>query len=142
MAQKGKKPNPQPQTGGCPSLEQLAQEKQLDFELRFFESILATYPDYVDVLRVMSNNLTHKHRYREGLEIDRQLVRLRPLDSVAHYNLACSFALLRKADQALKALERAIELGYRDFQYMAQDKDLDSIRKDPRFQQIIREFTR
>src|SRR5262245_34026068 len=116
------------------------EQTQLDFEIDFFARILERYPDYVDVLRVQGNNLTLKGRYAEGLQIDKRLVMLRPQDPLAHYNLACSFALLRKSDLALKTLRRAIELGYRDFRYMREDHDLDSIRHDPRFRQLLREF--
>ena len=42
--------------------------------------------------------------------------------------------------QTLKTLRRAIELGYRDFRYMKEDHDLDSIRHDPRFRQLMREY--
>jgi tetratricopeptide (TPR) repeat protein len=121
-------------------LARLADQTQLDFELDFFSAVLQRYPDYVDVLRVLGNLLTLKGRYAEGLQIDRRLVQLRPTDALAHYNLACSYALLKRADQALKTLRRAIELGYRDFRYMREDRDLDTIRQDPRFRQLLREF--
>src|SRR5262245_5661512 len=118
----------------------LEQQSQLDFELDFFEAVLQRFPDYVDVLRVHGNNLTLKGRYADGLQLDKKLIRLRPQDPLAHYNLACSYALLRKAELALKTLRQAIELGYRDFRYMREDHDLDSIRHDPRFRQLLREF--
>jgi tetratricopeptide (TPR) repeat protein len=121
-------------------LARLADQTQLDFELDFFSAVLQRYPDYVDVLRVLGNLLTLKGRYAEGLQVDRRLVQLRPTDALAHYNLACSYALLKRADQALKTLRRAIELGYRDFRYMREDRDLDAIRQDPRFRQLLREF--
>ena len=38
----------------------------------------------------------------------------------------------------MKTLRRAVELGYRDFRYMGEDRDLDSIRHDPRFRQLLR----
>jgi tetratricopeptide (TPR) repeat protein len=117
-----------------------AEQSQLDFEIEFFGRVLERHVDYVDVLRVQGNNLTLKGRYAEGLQIDKQLVRLRPHDPLAHYNLACSYALVRRPDQAIKALRRAIELGYRDFRYMREDRDLDSIRHDPRFRQMLHEF--
>src|SRR6516162_5916557 len=117
-----------------------AEQSQLDFELDFFAGILERFPDYVDVLRVQGNNLTLKGRFAEGLQIDRRLVQLRPADPLAHYNLACSYALLKRPEQAIKTLRRAVELGYRDFRYMREDRDLDSIRHDPRFRQLIREF--
>jgi hypothetical protein len=88
----------------------------------------------------MGNNLTLKGRYAQGLQIDKRLVQLRPGDALAHYNLACSYALLKRPDMALKALRRAVELGYRDFRYMREDRDLDSIRHDPRFRQLLREY--
>ena len=94
------------------------------------------------MLKAIGSNLTMKGRVREGLEVDRRLVRLRPHDALAHYNLACSYSLLQRPDSALKTLRKAIELGYRDFQYMKQDRDLDGIRKDPRFRQLLREFER
>jgi tetratricopeptide (TPR) repeat protein len=117
-----------------------ADQNQLDFELDFFAGVLVRHPDYVDVLRVMGNLLTLKGRFAEGLQIDRRLVQLRPNDPLAHYNLACSYALLKRPEQSLKTLRRAVELGYRDFRYMKEDRDLDSIRHDPRFRQLLREY--
>jgi tetratricopeptide (TPR) repeat protein len=118
----------------------LAAQSQLEFELSFFPGILRRHAEYVDVLRAHGNNLTLKGRYRDGLDIDRRLIALRPNDPVVYYNLACSYALLRKPELALQALRRAVELGYHDFQFLRKDKDLDSIRHDPRFEQLLREF--
>jgi tetratricopeptide (TPR) repeat protein len=122
------------------SLARLAEQTQLDFELDFFGGILQRHEGYVDILRAHGNNLTLKGRYGDGLEIDKRLIRLRPNDALAHYNLACSFALLKKADQALKTLRKAVELGYRDFRYMREDRDLETVRHDPRFRQLLREY--
>ena len=92
------------------------------------------------MLRVQGNNLTLKGRFADGLQVDKRLVQLRPNDPLAHYNLACSYALLKRPDHAIKTLRRAVELGYRDFRYMREDRDLDSIRHDPRFRQLLREY--
>jgi len=141
MAHQGKHfsegPEPAP-AGAAPT--RTADHTQLDFELDFFSGVLARQPDYVDVLRIMGNLLTLKGRFAEGLQIDKRLVQLRPGDALAHYNLACSYALLKRPEQSLKTLRRAVELGYRDFRYMREDHDLDSIRHDPRFRQLLREY--
>jgi tetratricopeptide (TPR) repeat protein len=118
----------------------LPDQNQLDFEVAFFAAILEHSPDYVDVLRILGSLLTLKGRFAEGLKIDRRLVRLRPEDPLAHYNLACSYALLKRPDQSLETLRRAVELGYRDFRYMREDHDLETIRHDPRFRQLLREY--
>jgi tetratricopeptide (TPR) repeat protein len=141
MAKQGKQSNEGSEpvsTGSSPPRP--TDQSQLDFELEFFSGILVRRPNYIDVLRVMGNNLTLKGRYTQGLQIDKRLVQLRPNDALAHYNLACSYALLKRPDQALKSLRRAVELGYRDFRYMREDRDLDSIRHDPRFRQLMREY--
>ena len=115
----------------------LPDQYQLDFEIAFFSGILDYSPDYVDVLRILGSLLTLKGRYAEGLKLDRRLVRLRPDDALAHYNLACSYALLKRPEQSLATLRRAVELGYRDFRYMREDHDLEIIRDDPRFRQPV-----
>jgi len=141
MAQQGKHFNegPEPTSTSSPGGRGVDQS-QLDFELEFFERVLACNPDYVDVLRIMGNLLTLKGRFADGLQVDKRLVQLRPSDALAHYNLACSYALLKRPDQSIKTLRRAVELGYRDFGYMKKDHDLDSIRHDPRFRQLLREY--
>jgi hypothetical protein len=141
MAHLGKHSNEDPGSAitGQPS-SRGAEQGQLDFELDFFRGVLERCPDYVDVLRLMSKLLTLKGRFAEGLQIDRRLVQLCGSDPLAHYNLACRYACLKRPDQCLKVLRRAVELGYRDFRYMREDRDLDSVRHDPRFRQLLTEF--
>lgn len=123
---------------GCKELR--PGQSQIDFEIEFFQRILRAYPEYVDVLRILGNNLTVQGRLREGLDVDRQLVRLRPEDYLAFYNLACTHALLGRVEEAILALRQSIELGYRDFKYMHQDRDLDSLRNDPRYRVLMAEY--
>jgi len=141
MAFPGKSSNEKPHSAsaGVASVH-LSEQSQLDFEIDFFGGILTRRPDYLDVLRGMGNNLTLKGRYADGLVIDKRLVQLRPRDPLAHYNLACSYALLKRSELALRTLRKAVELGYRDFRYLREDHDLDSIRHDPRFRQILRDY--
>jgi tetratricopeptide (TPR) repeat protein len=118
----------------------LAERTQLDFELEFFGKILTAVPDFADALRAQACNLTLKGRLKDGLAVDEKLVTVCPTDPTAHYNLACRYALLKQRDKAITTLRKAVELGYRDFEFMLEDHDLDSIRKDPRFRKLVKEF--
>src|SRR5439155_6974965 len=118
----------------------LAERNQVDFELDFYTRILVGASDFHEVLRAQASNMTVKGRLQDGLAVDKKLVELRPDDPTAHYNLACRYALLKQPDLALHTLRKAIDLGYRDFRYMEEDRDLDSIRKDPRFRKLLRDF--
>jgi tetratricopeptide (TPR) repeat protein len=140
MAKPSNRTNEGTETAAVLSLAGLAGQTQLDFELDFFGGILNRHEGYVDILRAHGNNLTLKGRFADGLDIDKKLIQLRPNDALAHYNLACSYALLKKPDHALRTLRRAVELGYRDFRYMREDRDLEAVRHDPRFRQLLREY--
>ena len=140
MSTSSKRPSDDPSRVAAVSLAQLAERSQLDFELDFFAGILQEVPDFVDALRAHAGNLTLKGRYEDGMAVDQKLIQLRPSDFMAFYNLACSYALLKQPDLAIKTLRRAVELGYRDFRYMREDRDLESIRHDPRFRQLLREY--
>lgn len=122
-------------------LSQLAERPQLEFEMEFFDRLLTRVPDFAEVLQAQAGNLTAQGRFAEGLKVEERLVRLRPRDATAHYHLACRYARLQQRDLALSTLRRAVELGYRDFRGMNREEDLASIRKDPRFRQMLREFS-
>lgn len=113
-------------------------KRDLDFEISFFGGIVRRRPDYVEALIPLAEAYTRKGLRTQGLRIDQRLSRLCKDDPIVYYNLACSLALTEKTDEALKALEKAIELGYRDFAYMRKDPDLESLLSHPQFKKLTR----
>jgi tetratricopeptide (TPR) repeat protein len=108
-----------------------------EFETRFFEAVHKRDPQFSDVIEILGGLYTRQGRIADGLKMDRKLVRLEPDNSTAHYNLACSLALSRRKADALRALEQAIALGYRDYDWMQQDPDLEGLKGHPAFQQLL-----
>ncbi len=115
-------------------------QDDLDFEILFFEGLVAESPDFVDALIPLANAYTRKGLYQKGLETDEKLSRLRPKDPLVHYNLACSYSLVGKTIEALNSMERALVLGYRDLKQIDQDGDLENLRKDPRLRELLMRF--
>ena len=113
-------------------------DNPVDFEIEFYEGVLEGDPDNVDILLLLGNLYTQAGQHEKGLDIDRKLVKLRPADPVVHYNLACSYSLLKHTPEALEELERAMELGYDDYVHLRSDKDLDNIRGEPRFKTLVK----
>jgi tetratricopeptide (TPR) repeat protein len=109
----------------------------LDFEITFYESIVRERPNYLHALVPLAEAYTAKKLYRKGLEIDKRLAKLDPTDPVIHYNLACSFALLRDEKSALEALKKAIQFGYDDFDHMKRDKDLKVLHNSTAFRKLL-----
>jgi tetratricopeptide (TPR) repeat protein len=108
-----------------------------EFEIGLSKAILKVDPTHIEALQMLGHALTHARRHREALEVDKKLVKLLPREPIAFYNLACSYSNLRRPGEALRALRRALQLGYRDFESMLKDPDLKNLRKDPRFWMMI-----
>jgi len=63
----------------------------------------------------------------------------KPKDPQAAYNAARVYARLGDADQALVWLNKALDLGYDQFDYLSLDPSLGSLKKDPRFLKLLEE---
>ena len=108
-----------------------------DFELSFFEQLAKDNPKFVDALIPLADAYTKRGLYQEGLQIDKQLAKIRKKDPIVHYNLACSFALVGDKAQAITVLKQAVRLGYSDFEHLKRDKDLECVRDHPWVKSLI-----
>ena len=115
----------------------MARPHDHEFEIGFYESVLKRDPAYTEVIELLGGLYTKHGRIADGLKMDRRLVRLLPTNATAHYNLACSLALVKKKADALRSLRQAIELGYRDFDWMQQDPDLEVLKVHPQFLALL-----
>ena len=117
----------------------MAKEKNHDheFDMAFYESVLKRDPGYADVIEILGGLYTKHGRIADGLRMDRKLVKLQPRNATAHYNLACSLALAKRKTDALRTLQHAVELGYKDLDWMQQDPDLDELKNQPAFAALV-----
>lgn len=116
-----------------PSAEELFHQ----FEIRLGKAVLAANRENLEALHMLGNALTRTGRHEDALGVDREIVRLCPHDPVSHYNLACSYSNLKEIDHALRSLDEALNLGYRDIAHLMSDGDLAAVRKDPRFREFV-----
>lgn len=110
---------------------------QLDFDIDFFERLLARNGDSLEVLRLLAELVSKKGLVNRAVELDAKVVGLLPDDSLARYNLACSLARAGRPDEAIDSLSRAILLGYDDLAHIDVDPDLDSLRDFPEFRALL-----
>jgi hypothetical protein len=88
------------------------------FEVAFFESVMRHDAQCVEVVEILGGLYTKMGRISDGLRMDRKLVRLRNSD-------------------ALRSLKHAVGLGYRDFEWMTHDPDLQGLKRIPEFGAIV-----
>jgi tetratricopeptide (TPR) repeat protein len=111
-------------------------QRDLDTKIGFIEGLVRRDPNYVEALQMLGDHYTQRGRISEGLKVDERLARLEPLNPLVFYNLACSYSLSGELDQAVDALEKALQLGYRDFEWLAKDPDLKRLRSHVAFDDL------
>ena len=119
-----------------------AEQRDLDTKIEFMEGILRRDPAYVDALQLLGDHYTQRGRFVDGLQVDEQLARLMPDSPIVFYNLACSYSLTDNFEFALHALNRALELGYRDFAWLVKDPDLKKLRAQPGYEEMKEKIRR
>ena len=115
--------------------------RSIRVELAFLEKVRLRCPNDHNVLRAVGEMYTRIGDHKQGLQIDVQLAQIRPEDSEVWYNLGCSYALVGRRDDSFVALTRAVDLGYEDYDWMIRDADLEELRNDPRFQNLLSRIT-
>jgi tetratricopeptide (TPR) repeat protein len=111
-------------------------QRDLDTKIEFMEGLVQRDPGYVDALQLLGDHYTQRGRYLDGLKVDERLAHLEPDNALVFYNLACSYSLTDQFDRAVTALEKALQLGYRDFSWLAKDPDLRKLRQQPVYRVI------
>ena len=116
--------------------------RELDVEISFLEGLVRRDPAYVEALQILGDDYTQRGRIEEGLRVDQKLSQLEPQNPLVFYNLACSLSLAGKLDEAAQAVESALDLGYRDFKWLARDPDLKALRKHPQYVRLREKMRR
>ncbi len=73
----------------------------------------------------------------EAIEAHQEAAQYESTRILATYNLGCAWSLKGKKDKAFKALNQAIDFGMDDLDQFEGDSDLDSLRDDERYQELI-----
>lgn len=108
-----------------------------EFEVGLARSLLIADPENVRAFHMLGSALTRAGRHEKALEVDLRLAQLTPKDPYVFYNLACSHSNLGNLDEGLAALSEAFKLGFRDTSHLMRDRDLEALRRDPRFKKLL-----
>lgn len=79
-------------------------------------------------------------RDEEADEWMQKLIDDKPYDNGHYYDKACLYSQMGRTDEAVKALETALEMGYCKFPHIEHDDDLDAIRDRDDFKELIRKY--
>ena len=104
--------------------------------LKLIEERLELNPDDARATNMGAAILGKLGDRERTLDYVRRSLAIDPDDGGMLYNIACAYALLGMAEEALSSLETALDKGFGHKEWLEHDSDLDSIRATPRFQAI------
>lgn len=103
------------------------------------EEYFALGKDMMQDKPLQPEHLIAMGRWDEAMERATDMVK-REKSASQHYNKACVFAQAHNSEVAMAELERAFELGFRNFYHIAWDDDLDFIRPLPEFAALVQRY--
>ena len=105
--------------------------------LRLIDERLELNPDDARACQLGAGAAANVGEKEAAAEYARRALTINPDDPLLLYNIACMYAMLGNPEEAMNCLEKAVDKGYGQKDWVAHDSDLDSLRELPRFQTIV-----
>ncbi|UCF40702.1 MAG: protein kinase [Gemmatimonadota bacterium] len=123
------------------SLAALGREGEAEAAYRQAFDVAARYlelnPDDAHAFSMGAVSLCRTGDKARGLEWAERAISLDPDDAGIAYNVACLFSLEGESDRAFASLRQAVEGGFARKDWFERDPDLDPIRDDARFKELL-----
>jgi Flp pilus assembly protein TadD len=88
---------------------------------------------------LLANDYAAIGRLEEAVRETNLAVTLRPNEATVLYNAACVFCSMNKKSEALDAIRKAWEAGFKDPEWARRDPDLELLHGDPEFERLYPE---
>jgi len=105
-------------------------------EVAIYEGALKKTPEDAGVRVLLAGRYADMGRFEDAKREADMAMALRPDDAMILYNTACVFCIMNNRADALIALRKAKETGYRDPNWVRHDPDLAILRVDPEFERL------
>jgi len=106
--------------------------------IKVYSRYLYQHPDdsrahmlYALDLLLVGNNEEAKSEAAKAVELN-------PTDPLMQYNASCFYSRLGDKNLAIETLKNAMTAGYQDYEWIKRDSDLDNIRNEPKFLELMR----
>jgi serine/threonine protein kinase/Flp pilus assembly protein TadD len=113
-------------------------EEMIRDEVKFFPEYLLRHPEDARARMFYALNLSSVGNVEEAKTEAAKAIELSPGDTVMFYNAACFYAQLGEKKLALETLNSAIVSGWQDFGWIKRDPDLESLRNEPEYIEMMK----
>jgi serine/threonine protein kinase/Flp pilus assembly protein TadD len=125
---------------GC--YERLGEKEQYDellrTSLKFYPGYLSRHPDDARARMFYAIALAEAKKLDESKIQAAEALQLSPGDPLMMYNAACFYARLGEKNLAIETLKNAVTSGFEFYEWIKRDSDLESIRSEPAYIEIMK----
>lgn len=114
-----------------------ALRNQTQREIQIYQSHLRKVPEDARARTLLAGDYAELDRPDDAAREAKLAMALRPDDPMVLYNVACVFAHLNLKADALEALKKAWDGGFRDVNWARRDPDLASLHDEPEFERFL-----
>jgi serine/threonine protein kinase/Flp pilus assembly protein TadD len=109
----------------------------LEAAIQMFPRYLSLHPDDARAHIFFAITLVRKGRLDEAKAKAARAIELSPNDPLMFYNAACFYSNIGETRLALQSLKNSIGAGYGFYEWIKRDPDLDSIRNEPEYVELM-----
>jgi serine/threonine protein kinase/Flp pilus assembly protein TadD len=106
---------------------------------RAAEAHLVKVPEDARARTLLASDYAELGRVEDAMREATFAITLRPNDALVLYNIACTFSLMGRKEEAMNALRKSWENGFRDSDWARHDPDLSILSDDPEFERMFPE---
>jgi serine/threonine protein kinase/Tfp pilus assembly protein PilF len=116
-------------------------EKSNEMRGKVLETIskhLIKHPDDARGHLFYAVSLAQKGNSDKARDEAKKALEINPTDPLMHYNASCFYSQMDDKKLAIESLKNAFAAGYQDYEWVKRDSDLENIRQEPEFIELMK----
>jgi tetratricopeptide (TPR) repeat protein len=102
-----------------------------------YKKALRLNKKFVPALNNLALVTAANQEYYKAITIFLDVLNYHPDDAETHYNIACMYSQLKRVNESISWLKKAIDKGYANWESIKSDSDLDNIRESSAYKELI-----
>ncbi len=110
----------------------------IGISLEVYQRYISQHPDDARAHIFYANDLARADKIPEAKVEMEKAIELSPTDTLMLYNVACFMSLVGDKKSSMKYILKAFENGYANYEWMKRDPDLNNIRNEPEYIELMK----
>ena len=106
--------------------------------IQTLESLILVHPEDARAHLFLAVNLAEIGNTNKAKDEAKKALDINPTDPLMQYNASCFYSQMGDKKLAIESLRNAFMAGYQDYEWVKRDTDLENIRKEPEFIELMK----